>query len=203
MRPLGERRVPNERSGTLVAVRALVLDASDLAAQRAAAGIDMRDEMWKGVLHMVPAAIDRHQRLEADLLRWLWPYADAAGLVVTTDTGLYLADDDWRVPDLVVASDAHRTARGVELGAEVVIDIRSPGDETLDKIEFHGHAGVSQVVVIDRDTCELHSWRLEPDVRRLVAEDLPGSGSVSVQSLRVLIRRVEGPNGPWIEIQDI
>src|SRR3954471_17758754 len=122
--------------GSVVDVRAVVLDASDLAARRAAAGLDRRDEMWEGVLHMVPAASGRHQRIEADLLHFLWPYADAARLVITTDTGLYLADNDWRVPDLVVAGEAQRSDRGVEVGAALVIEIRSPGDETLDKIPF-------------------------------------------------------------------
>lgn len=34
----------------------------------------------------------------------------------------------------------------------VVIEIRSPGDETWDKTEFYATIGVSEVWVVDRDT---------------------------------------------------
>ena len=101
---------------------------------------------------MVPAPSDRHQRLEAELLLVLAPLAKRLGLITTVETGLFRADKDYKVPDLVVSRPEDRSERGVEGRAELVIEIRSPGDETHEKIEWYLSVGVREVVVIDRDT---------------------------------------------------
>jgi Uma2 family endonuclease len=55
----------------------------------------------------------------------------------------------YRTPDLVVFSADHRSPRGVEGAAALAIKIRSPGDETFDKIPFYDRVGVGELLVID------------------------------------------------------
>jgi len=43
------------------------------------------------------------------------------------------------------------TRRGVEGPAELVVEVRSPGDETYDKLPFYERKGVRQVLVVARD----------------------------------------------------
>jgi len=134
-------------------MRAVMLEVPEaLVEERRRLGIDGRDEMWEGVLHMVPPPFDRLQRLEAKLLLALAPPAQRLGLVTTVETGVFRADNDYRVPDLVISRSEDRSERGIEGRAELVIEIRSPNDETYQKIDWYLSVGVREVVVIDRDT---------------------------------------------------
>jgi len=134
-------------------MRAVMLEVpAALVEERRRLGIDGRDEMWEGVLHMVPPASDRHQRLETELLLVLAPLAKGLGLVATVETGVFRADNDYKVPDLAVTCAQDRSERGIEARAEMVIEIRSPGDETYQKIDWYLSVGVREVIVIDRDT---------------------------------------------------
>ena len=160
-----------------------------LLAERRSLGLDHKDEMWEGVLHMVPPASERHQRLEAEILVALHPVVTAKGLTITTDTGVFLADDSYRVPDLVVASETHRSERGVEVGAELVIEIASPGDESYAKLPFYREAGVGEVLIIDRDTCAVRHWSGRPVLDERETE---ANGSHLVESLGLLLIGLEG-----------
>jgi hypothetical protein len=103
-----------------------------LLKDRARTGADLFDEMWEGTLHMNPPPNSRHQRLAFNLGNALHAAAAARGLVVLPEAGLYRpgTDDDWRVPDLMVAREEHISERGVEGLAELVIEILSPDDES-------------------------------------------------------------------------
>lgn len=52
-----------------------------LLAERRRTGVDLFDEMWEGLLHVVPAPSAAHQRLNAELMMVLGPLAKARGLV--------------------------------------------------------------------------------------------------------------------------
>ena len=63
------RAVSNDRTaagttvGTLDEVRAVMLEVDPaLLAERARLGLDIRDEMWDGELHIVPQSSGPHQR---------------------------------------------------------------------------------------------------------------------------------------------
>lgn len=144
--------------------------------------------MWEGVLHMVPAPYNRHQHLEAKLLIVLEPPAQAAGLEGTTDTALYrpgLPTTDYRQPDLVYSTPERRTKWGVEGRAELVIEIRSPGDESYEKVPFYVEMGCQEILIIDRETLELALW-----VR---GEKQPPAQAYDLESLGVRIGRLDGP----------
>lgn len=164
-------------------MQALFVQAPEaVLAERRRLGLDGRDEMWDGVLHVVPPAGGRHQRLGSRLLLLLTPRADAAGLVMSYETGLFRADDDYRVPDLLVCSAQAASERGAE-GAELVVEIRSPGDETYAKLPFYAAVGVREVLVVHPDTAGVELFRLVDE--RLLPVTADGAGAVRSDVLAV------------------
>jgi len=142
------------------AVRALILEVDEaMLAERARLGLDHSDEMWEGVLHLVPAPAQRHGRLQLALGHILYDAALDRGLRIATEIGVYAADDDWRVPDLAVFAPAAASDRGVDGAPLVVVEVRSPGDESVAKIPWYLARGTSFVVLVDRDSLhvEVHT----------------------------------------------
>jgi Uma2 family endonuclease len=171
-------------------VRVVFLEAPEhLLAERERLGLDGRDEMWEGELHMVPPPSFGHQRREARLLRALGPIADEAGLEVVAEAGLYQGSKSWRVPDLVVLRPEQATHRGVEGGAVLVVEIRSPGDETDTKVPFYARFGVEELLIIERDSASVTLLRPAYGEFRPVAADHDGW---MLSSLGVAFRQAEG-----------
>jgi Uma2 family endonuclease len=145
-------------------MRAVFIEApEDLLRTRREFGLDHRDEMWEGELHVVPPPGGWHQTLAVELLVVLAGAARPLGLRAIGEVGFYDPDQpdvSYRVPDLVVARREHCTARGVEGGAILVVEIRSPGDESYAKLPFYGAQGVERVLIIDRETYELDCYHL-------------------------------------------
>lgn len=129
-------------------MRAVLLEVPPgLLEERRRLGIDGRDEMWNGVVHVVPPAGDAQQALQPELLYALYPLARRAGLLQRVETGLFGHEHDFRVPDQLYCRPDQRSDRGAE-GAELVIEIRSPGDETYEKIEWYGALGVRELLIV-------------------------------------------------------
>ena len=132
-------------------MRAVLLEVPEaMLAERRKLGLDRRDEVWNGVLHMVPPAGGPPQRLSAKLIRVLGPLAERHGLVSSYETGLFCTADDYRVPDQLYCRAEHESERGAE-GAELVVEIRSEGDETYDKIGFYAGLGVCEMLIVHPD----------------------------------------------------
>src|ERR1700691_282273 len=131
---------------------AYYLDA--LKERRRVSGLDRLDEVWEGVLHMVPAPSYGHASVEAQLMRLLGPYADAAGLEVIGQSNLGEGEHDFRVPDGAL----HRPgASGTwHPTAALVIEIVSPGDETWQKLPFYAAHDVDEVLIVDPQTRAVH-----------------------------------------------
>jgi Uma2 family endonuclease len=133
-------------------MKVVMLDVpQELLAERHRKGLDVRYEIWEGVLHMVPAPGDAHQELAGEVHHVLLPLAKALGLLIRYEANLDrpgTRGHDDRVPDIVIFKPEHRTERGPE-GAEVVIEFRSPGDETYEKLGFYAELGVKEVFVIE------------------------------------------------------
>src|SRR5919202_1745816 len=170
-------------------MRAVMLEVPEhLLEERRRLGHDRRDEMWEGVLHMVPQPFSRHQRLSALLLAALLPPANARALWMAHETSVFrpaTESSDYRVPDLVVARPEHVSERGVEGRAELLVEIRSPGDESYEKVPFYADVGCQEVLIVDRDTLELELY-----VR---GEARGTDGPVVLESLGVGVERVDGP----------
>lgn len=110
---------------------------------------------------MVPPPGTSHQLLAGSLEPVIVPIGKARGLIVIRETGVFssAAENNYRVPDLVVVDPAHLSSRGVERRAEVVIEILSPRDESREKLPFYAACGAQEVWLIDPKTrvCEVLS----------------------------------------------
>ncbi len=165
-------------------MQALFVEAPEaMLAERRRLGLDGGDEMWDGVLHVVPPPGGPHQRLGSRLLLALSPRADAAGLVASYETGLFRTDADYRVPDLLVCSPASASDRGAE-GAELVVEIRSPGDETYSKLPFYAAAGVREVLVVHPEDGRIELFRLAGETLLPVSGDEAGAVRSDVLGVR-------------------
>lgn len=170
------------------AVRAVMLEVPEhLLAERRRTGADKRDEVWAGVLHMVPTPGTSHQRIARQLLLVLVRIAERRGLEVLYETSVFDPPEgvkDYRVPDLVIVDPAHVSKRGIEGIAEVAVEILSPNDESRDKLPFYARVGVREVWLFDPSTRTVEMYRsqggaptrVEPPLRSVLGIDLETIG---------------------------
>ena len=165
-----------------------------MIAERRRLGHDKKDEMWEGVLHMNDPGSYEHQRSEAELVVALHPVARRLGLVVLPEAGIFDPDvpdnKDFRTPDVIVVAPGATSRRGVEGRASLAIEIRSPGDESYEKIPFYGRVGVAELLIIDRDTKAVRRW--VSDSGHLVEAAAGASGWHDLAVLPVAMRGGEG-----------
>lgn len=129
------------------------VELQQLRERRERLGLDRRDEVWEGVLHMNPPASHGHERLLVVLVRALDPCAEAAGLETTGAIGIG-EKENFRVPDLSLrrpgaAAQWHPT---VALALEIV----SPGDDTWEKLPFYAAHDVDELVIVDPKDRRVH-----------------------------------------------
>jgi Uma2 family endonuclease len=137
--------------------------------ERRRKGIDKWDEMWQGVLHMPPMPNRDHQELEWALETWLRRFwCPASGGRVFHQINVAAPggwpDHDYRIPDIVLlAPDRFHIDQNeyFDGGPSVVVEIRSPGDETDDKFDFYARLRVPEIWVVDRDS-------RSPEIHKLV-----------------------------------
>lgn len=119
-----------------------------LLERRKRSGIDRLDEVWGGVLHMVPAPSWEHAQIAHQLAVLLDGPARAAGLVPGMhEFNLGESKDDFRVPDGGLLRPG---AAGVwHATAALVVEILSPGDEGWQKLPFYAAHDVDEVLILD------------------------------------------------------
>ena len=176
-------------------MRAVLLEVPEsLLEERRRKGHDVRDEVWEGVLHMVPPPSGVHQRFAFRLGVALAPLAKAKGLVASHETAVFwpgAGEDDYRIPDLVFARPENVTHRGVDGRAELVAEILSPGDETYDKLDFYADLQVQEVLVVDPEACTAELFVLRAG--RLYSALPDADGSLRSGTLGVALVTVDGP----------
>ena len=135
---------------------------------RTQTGADAFDEMWEGVLHMMPAPSVGHQDFEGELETWLrLHWARPRGGKVYHDVNVASVGGwptNYRIPDLVLLTPRSfhiDRSEYLEGPPDVVVEIHSPGDETINKMPFYAELGVPEVWIVDGDTKvpELHALR--------------------------------------------
>ena len=137
-------------------MKAVFVDVpQELLDHRRHTGIDRYDEMWEGVLHMAPAPRINHQAIVAAMIMALGHAVRGRHLTVVD--GINVCDPvnhhgNYRVPDVCVldpdcpaVGDDFGRAEGVLLAAE----IRSPNDETYEKLDFYAARGVVELLIVD------------------------------------------------------
>ncbi len=126
-----------------------------LKQRRQRAGLDRLDEVWEGVLHLVPAPHGRHAKVAQQLAELLGPPAREAGLEPTMhEFNIGDGEHDFRVPD----GGLHRPSPA-ELWyptAALVVEIVSPGDETWDKLPFYASHQVDELLIVDPHERSIH-----------------------------------------------
>jgi len=163
-------------------------------ARRRRCGIDRYDEMWEGVLHMAPAPAFEHQRIVSALDRFLGPLCQArASGILAPGVNVFsdpVSSEDYRIPDLTFVSHERRTivapdgTRGG--GPDAVIEVRSPEDETYEKLPFYARLAVREIIVVHRDSRELEIYRLAGSQYVAAARD--GQGWLSSDVLQARFR---------------
>jgi Uma2 family endonuclease len=150
---LGGMQRPRTRALVgLKGMRTLVLDPptaglGELVKRRRRSGLDRLDEVWQGVLHMVPAPSHAHGDLESQLHRILGPLAHEAGLRMIGQSNLGESEQDFRVPDSALHRPGpHGTWHAT---AALVVEIVSPDDESWEKLPFYAAHRVDEVLIVD------------------------------------------------------
>ncbi len=125
-----------------------------LKERRRRAGLDRLDEVWEGVLHMVPSPSGAHAYTAQQLAELLGGPARAAGLVPMIQFNLGESVHNFRVPD----GGLHRErAFGVwHPTAALAVEIVSPGDETWKKLSFYAAQGVDELLIVDPQERAVH-----------------------------------------------
>jgi Uma2 family endonuclease len=122
-----------------------------ILAERSRLGADQLDERWEGEWHFVNPPKLWHPRLNGDLFLVLAPLARRMGLQPYGEgTGVFAGAQDWRVPDQVYARDDHEVEEGLT-GAELVVELRSPDDESYAKLPFYAARGITEALIVHRD----------------------------------------------------
>jgi Uma2 family endonuclease len=131
----------------------------ELLEQRRRTGADQWDELWEGVLHMPPMPNFDHQGLAQDLEDWLRRnWARPRKGRVYQEVNIAPAGgwpDNYRIPDLILLPRERLVGiRGeyFEGPPLVVVEIRSPGDESYEKLPFYADLGTPEAWIIDRDS---------------------------------------------------
>ncbi len=119
-----------------------------LIERRRRAGVDRLDEVWQGVLHMVPGPSMEHADVSQQLAELLGPIARAAGLLPRiSEFNLGESKDDFRVPDGGLLRPG---AAGLwHPTAAMVVEILSPDDETWQKLPFYAEHQVDEMLIVD------------------------------------------------------
>jgi Uma2 family endonuclease len=100
---------------------------------------------------------------------------------------VFRADNDYRIPGLTFISRGHENVLaedGARNGPDLVIEIRSPGDESFEKLPFYAALGVREVVIILRDEKTSELFRLAGDRYVAVSADVRGMPSSGVLGVR-------------------
>jgi len=150
---------------------------ADVLAERERLGLDSRDEVRVGVLHMNPPPSNEHSRVQHELFLLLHGLAGPLGSDVRMELGLfdpaYAAPFNFRVPDIAVFDPAVATVRGADGPASLVVEVRSPGDRSFEKLPYFDAMGVGEMLIAHRDSTWVRHWVRAGD--RLV-ESNPADG---------------------------
>lgn len=174
-------------------MKAVVLDMpQEWLDERHRLDLDRKDEMWEGVLHVIPPASSAHNELGADLIAIFGRLAADRGLRRFVEPGIFDPDVEemtsYRVADLGFALPDHVTSRGIEGHAALVVEILSPRDESYEKLPFYRRVGVEELLYVDPVTRTFEVRRPDGDGWRVVGAD--EGGWVALTSLGVRLCRV-------------
>lgn len=150
-------------------------------------GEGKHDETWDGVVIMAPLPNDEHQELQLALCMPLFELIQLTGLGKVRP-GVNVTDrhDDWRQnyrgPDVVVYLNGNPAInKGSHWigGPDFLIEVISPTEDPLAKLEFYAKVGTREVLSVERNP-----WALE--LFKLVDGELVSAGRTTVDNGLIL-----------------
>jgi len=192
---------------------AIALDRSSVAAlieERRRLDLDRRDEMWEGVLHMVPPPSFEHDSFVASLSAAFLAIVSRHDLGRVGNAGIREpgSDRNYRVPDLIfiAKNGITRFAAGsdvwIEHGPDLVVEVLSPGDESLVKLPFYAARGIPETLVVDRDTRRPQVFRLVGDAYFAAAPDAEGGHALECLRARLFYEAEPGGGRGTLALRD-
>ena len=180
-----------------------------LVAERKASGADRYDEVWEGVYMMMPMKNDEHQQIVTRIAAILqeaigWPgLGEVRAGVNLSDRGADW-EHDYRVPDVAVFlpdGDAKNCDTHWRGGADLIVEITSPGDRTREKIPFYSSLGVVELLLLDRQSWTLELYRQqEGQLRKVGQSSLDADEVLASESVPLTFRLVSATPRPQIKV---
>lgn len=132
---------------------------------------------------MVPPPSGLHQMIVDGLLALFRAYAASHGLgILLSNHGVAESGQkstNYRVPEWIFLRKDREHLLRLEDNCiadppDVVLEVRSPGDETDEKLPFYAQVGVREVLVVDRDSRLPELFRLSRGNLKPVSPDADG-----------------------------
>lgn len=123
-----------------------------LLEERRRLGLDRRDEVWDGVVHMAPSPSRVHSRIQVKLVQILAPIAERQHLELFVELDMMdpvKGEQDYRQPDITIADPALTSSRAIQPGAHVAIEIVSANEDARAKLPFYARQRVQEVWLLD------------------------------------------------------
>jgi Uma2 family endonuclease len=176
-------------------MRALLLEPDPKwLEERRRLGHDRFDEVWDGVLHVVPSPTATHQRFERALERVLTPLIEPLGLEIFHNFDLLdreAPESNYRQPDLSIVSPSDVRERGIDGYAELVVEIRSPNDESYEKLPFYEKCKIPEYWIVHPETRAFEVFVLQRGTYVVVRPDK--DDTVAAPRFDLKLRVVDGP----------
>ena len=153
--------------------------------------------MWAGVLHLPPSPSFHHQSHASRILNFfveVWcPRAGGAAVMQVNVSTAERGDQDYRIPDVsVMLPERVPHGEATFVRPNVVFEIRSPGDETDEKLAFSAAVGVEAVVVVERDTKAVQVFALAAGTFVLVPPSADGWTVIGPVGVEVRTESTDG-----------
>jgi Uma2 family endonuclease len=127
-----------------------VPELAEVIARRHEQGLDTYDEWWDGTYRIVTGPNPEHGQILGLLTMIILPAAQARGLLFSPPVNIGIDKVDARVPDIgIFRPDEARTSPAFLAGAELVVEILSPGETPQAKLDFYARWHVREYVEVD------------------------------------------------------
>ena len=128
--------------------------------------------------------------------------AKRCGLRPHYETGLFRTADDYRVPDQLYYRPEQQSERGAE-GAELVVEIRSKGDEAYDKIGFYAGLGVREMLIVHPEGRWVELLRAVGDRLLPVSADAQGAVRSEVLGAQFVTVEADHPVSSFTALSEL
>ena len=177
---------------------------------KAERALEKYDEVWDGVVVVMPLPNDEHQELlegfsysVAAAYGWPNPHRIRPGVNVSDRVAGW--EKNFREPDFVVYLEGNPAVNhGTHWvgGPDFLIEIVSPSGRSREKLPFYAKLGTKEVLVIDRDPWALELYHLRRGKLRLAGTVKPGDGNeLSSSVMPLTFALVRGRPRPKIRVK--